>query len=284
MRVTAKCEFEYRATEPGRRLHGNSPRPVSPAGSVVPCFTTRLAHVISSASTAVIPTRSSAASRPLLKWICTRHCLNCRTRNRCRRRSASLIVPTVPPSLHWMQKSMLESVRFVAPRSSQEPVAVEPLNRKPYCHFRSLQIRPGSPIKSGSPDCGLHRVRLSRYARDDNDLNGVYVPYWTYDSDTVTAYSGQRGDVYYVKERYVTYQNGRRVTRTRSVPKVRWTPVSGRTRRHFDDVLVGATRTLPRKITDWLQPWDLQNLVPFTEEYLSGFSSEVYQVNLDRGF
>lgn len=125
---------------------------------------------------------------------------------------------------------------------------------------------------------------LKRYARDDASLNGVYIPYWTYDSDTVTAYRGQRGDVYYVTQRYTAIENGRRVRRTRRVPKVRWTPVSGRTNRHFDDVLVGATKTLPRKITDWLEPWDLQNLVSYTEAYLSGFSSEVYQVDLDKGF
>lgn len=125
---------------------------------------------------------------------------------------------------------------------------------------------------------------LKRYARDDASLNGVYIPYWTYDSDTVTAYRGQRGDVYYVTQRYTAIENGRRVRRTRRVPKVRWTPVSGRTSRHFDDVLVGATKTLPRKITDWLEPWDLQNLVSYTEAYLSGFSSEVYQVDLDKGF
>ena len=125
---------------------------------------------------------------------------------------------------------------------------------------------------------------LKKYAREDTQLNGVYIPYWTYDSDTVTAYEGERGDVYYVKERYTTRVDGRVVRRTRTVPKIRWTRVSGRTNRHFDDVLVGATRTLPRKITDWLEPWDLENLIPYTEEYLSGFSSEVYQVNLDEGF
>lgn len=125
---------------------------------------------------------------------------------------------------------------------------------------------------------------LKKYARADTGLNGVYIPYWTYDSDTVTAYSGQRGDVYYVRQSYTTVENGRRVRRSRQVPKIRWTPVSGRTRRHFDDVLVGATRTLPRQITDWLEPWDLHNLIPYTEEYLSGFSSEVYQVELDEGF
>ncbi|MFK8080464.1 MAG: hypothetical protein AB8B97_09275 [Granulosicoccus sp.] len=125
---------------------------------------------------------------------------------------------------------------------------------------------------------------LKKYARSDADLNGVYIPYWTYDSDTATAYRGQRGEVYYVTQRYTTTHNGRTVTRTRQVPKVRWYPASGRTSRHFDDVLVGATKTLPRKITDWLAPWDLKNLKPYTEDYLAGFSSEVYQVDLDEGF
>jgi DNA-directed RNA polymerase subunit RPC12/RpoP len=125
---------------------------------------------------------------------------------------------------------------------------------------------------------------LKKFSRSDTSLNGVYIPYWTYDSDTVTAYSGERGDVYYVTQMVTVVVDGRRVRRRRQVPKIRWTPVSGRTNRHFDDVLVGATRTLPRKITDWLEPWDLENLLPYTEEYLSGFSSEVYQVELDQGF
>ena len=125
---------------------------------------------------------------------------------------------------------------------------------------------------------------LKKYARSDAKLNGVYVPYWTYDSDTATSYRGQRGEIYYVTQRYTTTINGRRVRRTRKVPKTRWYPASGRTSRHFDDVLVGATRTLPRQITDWLAPWDLENLIPYTEDYLAGFSSEVYQVDLDEGF
>ncbi len=126
--------------------------------------------------------------------------------------------------------------------------------------------------------------KLKNYARESKSLKGVYIPYWTYDSDTVTSYAGQRGDVYYVRQNVTVMENGRYVRRSRMVPKIRWTSVQGRTDRHFDDLLIGATRTLPRKITDWLEPWDLQNLVPYTEEYLSGFQSEVYQVALDEGF
>ncbi len=126
--------------------------------------------------------------------------------------------------------------------------------------------------------------KLKKHAREEYGLNGIYIPYWTYDSDTLTSYTGQRGDVYYVRRNVTVMENGRYVRRSRMVPKVRWTPVQGRTDRHFDDVLIGATRTLPRKITDWLEPWDLENLVPYTEDYLSGFQSEVYQVALDEGF
>jgi len=49
-------------------------------------------------------------------------------------------------------------------------------------------------------------------------------------------------------------------------------------------VLVGASKSLPRAITDRLEPWDLDKLIPYQEEYLSGFRSEVYQVRLDAGF
>ncbi len=126
--------------------------------------------------------------------------------------------------------------------------------------------------------------KIKRYARGQARLAGVYVPYWTYDSDTATRYRGERGDAYYVTQAYTATVNGKRVRRTRRVRKIRWTPVSGRVARFFDDVLVGASQSLPRRITDRLAPWDLDNLVPYDDQYLSGFSSEIYQVGLDEGF
>lgn len=125
---------------------------------------------------------------------------------------------------------------------------------------------------------------VKKYARSDTKLNGVYLPFWTFDSQTATTYSGERGDVYYVQERVQVVRNNRMVTETRQVPKIRWTPVSGRVQRFFDDVLVGASNSLPRKILDALQPWDLHALIPYDENYLSGFRSEYYQVELADGF
>src|SRR5206468_1731582 len=52
----------------------------------------------------------------------------------------------------------------------------------------------------------------------------------------------------------------------------------------FDDILVMATANLPQKHLDALEPWDLQNLLPYKDEYLSGFVSQSYQVTLADGF
>lgn len=126
--------------------------------------------------------------------------------------------------------------------------------------------------------------KVKKHARDDTPLLGIYLPYWTYDSDTESHYTGARGDTYYVNERVSFVQNGRRVSRIRRVPKIRWTNIQGRVSRFFDDVLIGASLSLPRKIIDRLQPWDIEKLVPYEEKYISGFQSEVHQLELDEGF
>ena len=125
---------------------------------------------------------------------------------------------------------------------------------------------------------------ITRHAREEGKLTGIYLPYWTYDSQTETRYRGERGTIYHVRVQVPVVVDGRRRMQTRTVPRIRWRPVSGVVRRHFDDVLIGASHTLPRAITDRLAPWDLENLVPYSEAYLSGFRSELYQVEVDEGF
>jgi predicted RNA-binding Zn-ribbon protein involved in translation (DUF1610 family) len=125
---------------------------------------------------------------------------------------------------------------------------------------------------------------LKQYAQAEGKLAGVYVPFWTYDSDTTTVYSGERGDYYYTTETYTAQENGRTVTRTREVRHTRWSPAGGTVRNSFDDILVLASKSLPKKYVESLQPWDLDNLVPYTDEYLSGFRAESYRISLPQGF
>ncbi len=125
---------------------------------------------------------------------------------------------------------------------------------------------------------------LRQYARADKRLTGIYTPYWTFDADTASSYTGRRGDTYYVTETYTVQTNDGPQRMTRQVPRIRWTNVSGRVRRFFDDILVLASTGLPKDHADQLAPWDLHALVPYRPDYLAGFRSEAYTVDLEAGF
>ncbi|MEM6886879.1 MAG: TFIIB-type zinc finger domain-containing protein [Pseudomonadota bacterium] len=121
---------------------------------------------------------------------------------------------------------------------------------------------------------------LQDYARKGRRMQGIYVPYWTYDADTATAYAGERGTIYY-QTRTVMRDGRREQVR---VPKIRWRPKKGRVKRFFDDVLVLASRSLPKRYTEALQPWDLSALEPYSSAYLAGFRAEGYAITLEEGF
>lgn len=119
---------------------------------------------------------------------------------------------------------------------------------------------------------------------DCSAIHGVYVPAWTYDANTETDYTGERGEHYWETESYTeTDAQGNTVQRTRQVQRTRWWPVSGHVSNTFDDLLVMATQTLPRKHLDRLEPWDWPALTAYEDAYLSGFAAESYQVSLKDG-
>ncbi len=113
-----------------------------------------------------------------------------------------------------------------------------------------------------------HRVRT--------EFEGVYLPFWTFDSMTFTRYVGQRGEDYTVV--VGSGKNRHTVTRTR------WYPASGSFQRFFDDVLVPASTGVSRRDLDALAPWRLQQCIPFTQEAIAGFYARVYDVDLEQGF
>ncbi len=124
---------------------------------------------------------------------------------------------------------------------------------------------------------------LVDYARKGRALSGVYVPYWTFDAATRSRYSGQRGTYYYETRTVTVRVDGKMQQRQEQVRRTRWQSVTGRVARAFDDILVLASRSLPRGYTDGLQPWDLTALEPYRADYLAGFTAEGYTVALAEG-
>lgn len=123
---------------------------------------------------------------------------------------------------------------------------------------------------------------LKHYASQTSDkLNGMYLPYWTYDSNTNSDYSGERGDYYYVTESYTDSDGNEQ---TKEVRHTRWSSVNGYVHNNFDDILVCASKALPDEMTRELEPWDLPELVNYNDSFLSGFKTECYQVEVREGF
>ena len=124
---------------------------------------------------------------------------------------------------------------------------------------------------------------LLEYARKGRALTGMYVPFWTFDAETQSRYTGERGEYYYETRTVSVRVNGRMERREERVRHTRWYPVRGGVSRDFDDMLVMASRSLPPRLGNELTPWDLDALTGYTPEYLAGFRAEGYTVPLADG-
>ena len=95
---------------------------------------------------------------------------------------------------------------------------------------------------------------------------------------------GQRGTVYYETRPVTVVVNGRRQTAMQQVARIRWQPARGRVARAFDDVLVLGSKSLPKRFTDALAPWDLSVLTAYEPRFLAGFRAEGYTVPVEEGY
>lgn len=112
--------------------------------------------------------------------------------------------------------------------------------------------------------------QLKKSGVSTDRFKGVYLPFWTYDANTYTVYTGKRGE------------NRTEVSRNNKGEEVRrtvtdWYNTSGSVEVFFDDIVVPASKTLPDSIMNRLTNWDMMNCVGYKKEFLAGFITEIYQ-------
>ena len=122
---------------------------------------------------------------------------------------------------------------------------------------------------------------LKRQARLSEPVHGIYYPHWTFDTQTDTAYTGERG-THYTEQVSRTDGDGKSYTET--VTKTRWSNTKGNISRFFDDILVAASSTLKKKLTAKLNNWEFSKMISYDDKYLKGFKAESYSVELEEGF
>jgi len=98
-------------------------------------------------------------------------------------------------------------------------------------------------------------------------LQGVYVPFWSFDAATHSAWEAEAG---------YRRSSGR-------ADDIRWEPVSGFLELFLDDVLVPASKGLDPALSAEIEPFPTKELVAYDPSFLSGFLSEETAVDLPAG-
>ncbi|MGK9254241.1 hypothetical protein [Paenibacillus humicus] len=115
-------------------------------------------------------------------------------------------------------------------------------------------------------------------------LTGIYIPYWTYDTDTDSSYSAQRGDYHYRTVTRTRTVDGKTETYTEQERYTVWHFVSGSYDHFFDDVLIPASGQYDAKLLDRLGDFRLDGLLGYKPDYLSGYVAERYSIGRSRGW
>ena len=125
----------------------------------------------------------------------------------------------------------------------------------------------------------FHPNKLKQLASLEH-LHGIYIPFWTYDAQTESQWSGEAGYHYY--ETKTVYVDGKQ--ETRQVRKTRWRRHSGQLRHFFDDILVVASKRLSQKDINPIMPYRLEELVNYDPRLMVNWEAELYDLEVDRGY
>lgn len=115
---------------------------------------------------------------------------------------------------------------------------------------------------------------FKKAAVSHTSLKGVYVPYWIFNIDTHSSYTGKRGET----RTYKVGPNDNQETKTT------WYETSGDVHLSFDDMTISASRNISEESLAQLEPWKTKELVKANDQYLSGFLTEKYTIKLREGF
>lgn len=107
-------------------------------------------------------------------------------------------------------------------------------------------------------------------------INGVYLPVWTFDTNTMSFYNGKLG------KRYTrTVGSGKN---RRTVTEIRYFNISGSRGVNFDDLIVNAGSKIAQDEINKIAPFDTNNSYDYEKSFLAGYSSEHYVLRLNKGW
>ena len=111
--------------------------------------------------------------------------------------------------------------------------------------------------------------KLAKDSAKPKRFKGIYLPYWTFDADTFSLYSGQYG-----------IDQVRRDSKGNSHVETSWHNTSGSHNEFIDDELVLASTNHDVSILRQLEPFMTEQNKAYKPEYIAGFAAERYSIGL----
>ena len=115
--------------------------------------------------------------------------------------------------------------------------------------------------------------RKAKKSANPEAFKGVYLPYWTYDSQTTSNFTARAGYDHKVRKK-----DGSTETQTT------WRHVSGVYQEFIDDETVMASKHHEKSGVKKCEPFQLSKLIPYTPQALAGFVAERYSIGLKEGW
>lgn len=118
-------------------------------------------------------------------------------------------------------------------------------------------------------------LKLSAIA---DKLRGVYLPFWSFSMLAQSSWSAAIGEHWYRTETYTTVENGKTVTKTRTVQETEWWDLEGRHHEYYSAYLISGSRGLSQNDAARIQPFHLAALRRYEPYFLAGWLSEEYSI------
>ncbi|WP_010300277.1 hypothetical protein [Kurthia senegalensis] len=153
-----------------------------------------------------------------------------------------------------------------------EAATVDTLAPNGVCTFQITEKQAGENFQRWIKG-KLFTPSAAKKSAKPESFQGVYIPYWTFDSHTVSHYQAMYGIDRVVKDR----EGNTRV-------ETNWFPTSGIFQRFVDDELVLASTRYDRSLLQKVEPFQTTDNKAYKPDYLSGFLAERYSIGLDEGW
>lgn len=112
------------------------------------------------------------------------------------------------------------------------------------------------------------------------NINGLFLPYWSFGANANSEYTGQAGSYYRDTEVNTSSAGDRTEAKSRRVRKVRWRMVSGSYGKKFSDIIFMDASYTDAKVIKRIEPFKLNEIVKYDDKYVKGFAVERYSQGL----